>query len=125
MQKRILSFIMSKLLVMIIYSMLVPYSCISQIRKKDKIEIENILKRSVSVDNQFDGSVRIIALFDNQGDIKVIADTSLVNTSYMINELNIFFRKKRYLKKYLPIIARYRLDTISNEEKFSINRDIR
>ena len=54
-----------------------------------------------------------------------MADTSLVNTSYMINELNIFFRRKRYLKKYLPIIARYRLDTISNEEKFSINRDMR
>lgn len=118
---------MNRLFVLIAFLTFTSIDCFSQIKVEDRLKIESILKKSISIDNQYDGSFRIIIMVNfikNNEDIKVIADSSIVNKLQIINDLKCFFKKKRYLRKYLTIIARYRFDGISNEESFIINLNV-
>lgn len=120
MQRKILNS-MTKFLITILFSIFIYASSISQIKIKDEVKIEAILKKSISIGVQFDGIVSIIVFYplNSHENVKIIADSSIVNEDYIISELR-FLSKRKYLKKHSFLSIRYRLDTIKYNENLLV-----
>ncbi len=116
---------MIKILITILLSVFNCYRCKSQIKLKDEVKIEAVLKKSISTDAQFDGIVRIIVFYPlcNNDEVRIIADSSFVKTDYLVNKLK-FLSKRKYLKKHSFLSIRYRLDTITYSENLHIKVEV-
>lgn len=112
---------MTKFLMIISFSIFIYNSGIGQIKERDEVKIGAILKKSLSINFQFDGIVSIIVYypFSNDESVKVIADSSIFDKNYIVNELR-FLSKRRYLKKHSFLMIRYRLDTIEYNENLIV-----